>query len=99
MEDSTNQDSLLQSRHSLLGDFSAIANSLTLDLADLLQLTFRANSWIGAVARSELADSGRGETALAVVGIRPCSGGEDSCFYVWKILRWGEEDQLVAKRL
>lgn len=85
-------DLLLQSSDSLLGNLPSIANHLAPGLAYLLQLALGTDGWIGAVTRSELADSRSGEAALAVIGICAGTRGENCSFDICYIGKRAEED-------
>lgn len=91
------ETSLLQRGYCLLCDLPAIANHLHPNLAYLLQLTSGPDCWVGAVARPELTDARRCETALAVVRVGTSAGCEDGSLDLGKHLRWGKEDKFVAR--
>ena len=89
--------SLLQCLDGSLCDLFRLTHHLTPDFAYLLQLTLCPDRWVGLIAGLELADARCLEAAVCVVEMCASAGGEDGRLELVEVLRWSEEDELVAR--
>jgi hypothetical protein len=89
--------SLLQCLDGFLCDLFRLAHHLTPDFAHFLQLALCSDEGVGVVTGPELADTRHHEHAFCVVLIGAGAGGEDGCLELLEVLRWSEEDELVAR--